>query len=585
MRISPRAYARLALPALALATLSLAGPLARAAAPAEKSLPANTIAVIKVDDVSKFRAAFKASQFGQLLADPGMKPLKDNIVSKLEEGNKKAKEAIGLTINEILDLPQGPATFALVAREDAKLPVAGILMADAGKNEAKMDQLLDKLTKLAEKDNGKVATEQFKGMKLTIISPPAGDDAGPKVVWTKKGSAYTITTDAEILKDLVSHVDGRTDSIASTEGYQAVAKKLGTASQGMFYLDVAQVFKLASAAGAANGGNAEQIVAQLQLTGLNGLKSIAGTITFGGEFDSFSKVFIAAPQPVQGLLKIFSMPKVALKPPAWVPATAAGYQSISLDLDNAYKAINELADQFAPGVLDNLQKQIAGPNGESLDFQKDIFGPLGDRITLVGDFKKPITEKSQRTLVGIALEDAKAFQATLAKVFAITKATPKKREFQGTTIYDFDLSGLPNADQMQLDGPISLAVAKDHLFITTEPTILEQVLRSGGASLADSPEYQAVAKNFPEATSTQSYQKPEEGVRLLYDMLKNGGLLKAIKEQNPNADVEKLKEVVDPAKLPDFEVIKKYLAPGGGFGIMDDDGIVFTRFTLKKANP
>ena len=35
MRISPRAYARLALPALALATLSLAGPLARAAAPAE----------------------------------------------------------------------------------------------------------------------------------------------------------------------------------------------------------------------------------------------------------------------------------------------------------------------------------------------------------------------------------------------------------------------------------------------------------------------------------------------------------------------------------------------------------------------
>ena len=69
------------------------------------------------------------------------------------------------------------------------------------------------------------------------------------------------------------------------------------------------------------------------------------------------------------------MPKVSLKPPAWVPATASGYQSISWDLDNAYKAINELADQFAPGVLDNVQKQIAGPNGESIDFQKDIFGP------------------------------------------------------------------------------------------------------------------------------------------------------------------------------------------------------------------
>ncbi len=110
---------------------------------------------------------------------------------------------------------------------------------------------------------------------------------------------------------------------------------------------------------------------------------------------------------MQGLLKIFSLPPVNLRPEAWVPATVASYQSLSWDLDNAYNAINDLVNKFQPGMLNVLEQQLAGPEGgQPLSFQKDIFGPIGDRITLISDFKKPIKEDSQRMLVGLALEDA-----------------------------------------------------------------------------------------------------------------------------------------------------------------------------------
>ena len=189
---------------------------------------------------------------------------------------------------------------------------------------------------------------------------------------------------------------------------------------------------------------------------------------------------------MQGLLKVFTLPKVNLRPEPWVPATVASYQTLSWDLDNAFNAINDLVNMFQPGMLNVLEQQLAGPDGgQPLSFQKDLFGPLGDRITVISDFKKPIKEDSQRMLVGVALEDAKAFQNTLSRLIELAGRPPKKREFQGTTIYDFDVPEHPQRRRgggniQTFKGPISVAIAKDTLFLTTDTTLLEQVLRRGG---------------------------------------------------------------------------------------------------------
>src|SRR5262249_42573615 len=155
---------------------------------------------------------------------------------------------------------------------------------------------------------------------------------------------------------------------------------------------------------------------------------------------------------------------------------------------------------FNPGILGQLEQGLVGPNGgEPLSLKKDIFGPIGDRITVVSDFKKPIKEDSQRILFAVALEDTKAFQNTLNKGIAITQGAPKKRDFQGTTVYDFQLPEMPNAgpNNPLSKGQISLAIAKDTLFIAFEPTLLEQVLRGSGSTLADSAAFQSVVKDIP----------------------------------------------------------------------------------------
>ena len=607
MRTPSRAILRLALAGwLGLLGLSQLPSRAQAQAPTapENVLPDSTFGFLKVKDAQALRQAFAQSQFGQLWADPAMKAWKDDLVEKIDEAGKPLKEKIGVTIRELLEIPQGAVSLAIVGRDDPKNPAAVLISADAGKNAEAMTKVLTRATEQGQQKGAKVSTETFQGSTLHVILVPdskAGDadkakddKPTPPLIWTSQGSVFTIGSSLDAVKDVLSHAKGRDDSLAKNETYIQSRKKLATDAQVVWFVDIVRVLKLAAQApGAqAGGGQGPQIEGIIEATGLKSLKAAAGSFALNsGSYDSLSKLIVLSPGPAQGVLKVFTMPRVSLRPESWVPASVASYQSISWDLDAAYTAINDLVNMFQPGVLNVLEQQLVGPNGgEPLSFQKDLFGPIGDRVTFVSDYKKPITEDSQRLLMGIALEDPKAFQNSLNKIIALANGAPKKREFQGTTIYDFPIPNVPNAGAANVNrikGPISVAIAKNTLFVASEPTFLEQVLRGGGASLADSSTFQAVAKEIPESTSSLSYTRPEEQARLSYDMIKNGQFEKALRSaaMAGGPDISKFGKLIDKDKLPEFSVFAKYLSQGGGYAVMEEDGLTWTGFTLRKANP
>jgi hypothetical protein len=118
--------------------------------------------------------------------------------------------------------------------------------------------------------------------------------------------------------------------------------------------------------------------------------------------------------------------------------------------------------------------------------------------------------------------------------------------------------------------------------------LLEQVLRPGNSSLAESSSYQNVAKEFPEKMSGMSYVRPDESARLSYDMVKNGSFAKAIQQgmaARQARDFPDLSKLIPVDKLPEFSVFAKYLSLGGSSSLMDDDGFTMTGFTLRHANP
>ncbi|QDV36011.1 hypothetical protein [Tautonia plasticadhaerens] len=583
-------------PIRVLAGSALLGVLATAApavaqVPGENALPGSTLAIVKVSSASDLREALGDSQFGRLLADPAMEPLLEDIRTKLDDLNTQLKQRIGVTLKELVETPQGPAWLA-VTRAEAEIPVAAILVADAGENAARMDEIMTKGTEQLEKEaGGQSRTEEFQGKTLHIIQPPAEDS--PPLVWSSEGSVYFIGVGIDAMKDLLANAGGREDSLAASANYQALGEKLGTDSQVCWYIDIQQAIQLVVQAAAEQGGEAGQAEALLRTLGVDQLKAVGGTVDFAtGEFDSVAKTFVYAPGQRSGILRLFQMPPIDATPEPWVPATVASYQTLSWDLDAAYTALGDLVNMFLPGALENVERGLQGPGGETIRFQQDIFGPIGDRVSIIADFAEEgeeIDAQSQRGLVAIALEDEQAFQTTLNKVFAIAGLAPEKRDFQGTTIYDVELPELPaapGAPQLQLDGNVSIAIAKGYLFATGRAPLLEQILRGGGSSLADDSQFRAVAGKYPGQVSSFTFNRPEEQARAVYNTFKSGQFQQAI-EAAGNAggageDMPDLSELIDVTKIPEFSVFAKYLSQGGSYSVMEEDGLTITQFSLPK---
>jgi hypothetical protein len=599
--------------------LGLPAPMAEAAAPPERALPESTVFFVKINNFKLFRDALSKSQYGQLWNDPSFKAFRDEFSQNLEDSSSAVKGKVGLGLKEILDLPQGSLAIAAVARDDANAQVARVVIAEMGENEKKTLGFLDRGTKQAEEAGAKVSTESFQGLTLHIALWPAKEQAKPDkdkekdnekekdkdkdgppppLVWTNSGSTFYLGTDVDAVKDVAANREGRDRSLAATESYtKTQAKTDSSGAQVIWFIDAPRLIKLLLQRANEGAGNAQgqQIEVLARELGVFGLKSIGGCFTLGtGNFDSVNKIFFHAPRPVQGLLKVFSFPPITLRPEPWVPASVASYQTLSIDLNNAFDALNSVIDKFQPGMVGLLEQQLVGPNGgQPLNFKNDVFGPLGGRVTLITDYKKPSSTDSQRMMVAIALKNTKAFQATFSRLLELTGSAPQKREFQGTAIYDFpvDLPAVPGGGaggQAMAARSVSIAIAKDTLFLANDATLLEQVLRPGNAALVDKAEFQSVAKEFPERCSALSYVRPDQSTRI-YDLIKSGQIEKQVQQAMIQAgggrDLPELGKIIPTDKLPEFSVLAKYLGFGGGSSIMDDDGFTLTGFTLRRANP
>jgi len=126
------------------------------------------------------------------------------------------------------------------------------------------------------------------------------------------------------------------------------------------------------------------------------------------------------------------------------------------------------------------------------------------------------------------------------------------------------------------DNPFKPAVSitRKHLMFATHVQELEAALRSDAdkESLVDSDAYKVVAKRFPEQTSSLSFQRSDAQLKMIYDALKSGALTEAFSHDDFQ---------IDTSTLPEFEVLKKYFQPSGGYMQPDDRGWFMVGFSLK----
>ena len=176
--------------------------------------------------------------------------------------------------------------------------------------------------------------------------------------------------------------------------------------------------------------------------------------------------------------------------------------------------------------------------------------------------------------MGIALEDAKAFAGTLNRLIEIAGCLAEEAGVPGD--HDPRLRRpMPNPAEGQpqpgIKGPISVAIAKDTLFVTTDTTLLEQVLRPGKRALADNAAVPDFAKEIPEG-QRDDFRPPGRAGPGVLRAVKSGQFEKALHQARPDVPRRPgpaaVPKISTRTSCPSFSVLAKYLTLGGSYGVV-----------------
>jgi hypothetical protein len=572
---------RLSRVALSLVAVVCAQSLARAEdAPAtDQLLPAQTYVYITCPDVEALKSRFAESSFGKLWDDPSMKDFRDEVDKGFEKVKEQFQEMAGLPLLDVLQLPKGEISFAM-SKADAGMPMP-ILLMDVGEEKSSLEAVLDKIDEGLEKENATKSTENVDGVELTVFTMPApeggnarGAGAGPRTVaYFVKDSFVVASLSTTLLKGVLSRWDEPgDDTFAEKSVYPEIISACRESddeeSDLYYFVDPISLVTAVMSANPQQSFQAAMVTSYLPRFGLDKLKGFGGAFSFSSEdFESIGRSMIYLDGPPTGLVKFFAMPAKSQSPPAWVAKDADQYTSLSWDPQGAYASLREIygAVTGQPQGFDAAVDEISShPANPGIHPRKDFFDQMTGDTHIVGRPAGEDETATDQVLVAIGIKDDVAMQSVIEKI-AARESRLKKREFEGTTIYEADT---PSADE---DAPSpAVAVSRGNLFVATHVELLEESLRGGtsaGEPLSGSDEYQAVAKHFPSQTSMIGYGNSASQVKAIWNQLRSGALSSQVED-------------IDFTTLPEFSAVEKYFSAGGSYAVPHEKGAMIIQFSL-----
>jgi hypothetical protein len=581
----------------ALCLSSFADPLFAARPTAARLLPEKTLAMVSVPNVQELARKFMNTNLGRITQDPQMKPFIETLYGSFGELIESAKDKIGLSLTEIVALPQGEITLALVATPDED--PAWMLIFEAGDQIANAKKLLNNAL-----HNMKLNREETIGEVKCSIYDTGGDGIKNLLVFEKDNS-IAICTQIEVAKQVLAIWNETKDarSLAENANYGAIANRCRGSKdeepQFIWFADPVGILKSFSQTSAGAQIAVSRIaVAMLPALGLDGLAGVGGSVLLDTEqYNEMSHLHILLTSPRTGVFKAIAFEPGANKPERWVPADVVQYMTLNWNFPTSLKAIETLFDSFrGDGAFAQTLQNFGGRI--DVDLQKQIVPALEGRVTYITRIQKPVTLESSQTLVALKLKDKDKDAENIQKILdGIAKKFPELISSQtsvGKSYYRINVPERRNLPEGMEPPPVPkpcFGIVEDYLVISNYPGIYEQVLATSAdnsKSLGNDLEFKLVASKLERIAAGSkpamlSFDRPEESFRYMYDLATTKGSLSLFQRQwGNNPFFKTVNSSLEKQPLPPFSVIQKYLAPGGSIVIDDETGIHIMGFTMKR---
>ncbi len=565
--------------------------------PATQLLPENTLAFVSIPDSRLLIEKLNQTAGGKMLKDPQLKPLVDDLYSSLVALIPQVEESVGLTLDQMLRLPQGEVTLAVVPPEEG--PPALVVMVDCGDQHRNMQTLVDRGAAVLQERGGSQEEETLGD--VTLVTFTLANENADQVMYFTRDGTYVMANNRKAIDFVLEAWEGKAESsLADDPDFAAIQKRCrGIEDEPAQLLWFVDPIELVRTIVRNNTQAAFTVLPALPILGLDGLLGAGGSVSMAtGSFDVLAHTHLLLDSPRAGVVKMLALSSGSAKPEPWVPGDVAGYTTFHWDFETTYRELEALVDSFATEKgLVGARVQAALDN-VGVNFEDEVLGNLDGRITLFNWNEPPARIGSNANVLGVKLIDATKFSGVLDRIVKQFNNLLEPKNFGGTTCYRI----LPQEDQ-QLDDPEddnplvggppqpTFCLLGDYLLVSDRPAAIEKAILTASNpsdALAATLDYKLIASKIKRESgkarpSLLSFDRPEVGLKLVYDLVSSDQLRSGARDQfGENAAFQAVDKAFTDNPLPPFAVLKQYLAPGGAFITDDETGFHYMAFTLRR---
>jgi hypothetical protein len=604
--------------------------------PAEKLLPAETLAFFTVPDWTKAQSRFTNSATGQLWADPAMKKFKESFLEKFNaEKIQPLEKELGFQFTNFLSLARGQFTFGLVPNgwDGRSERQPGLLwLLDVKENAPQLKARLAALRQQWTASGRKMRTEKIRDVEFTVVivdaqeivktlpqlapgpktSPAAEDPPAPRAVeWVigQSGSLLVVSDAAkDVEKVLAAQSGAATTTLAGQPAFAAGAGSFRDA-QGFAWINVKPIMATLARQPARPAEGSSALAGLPTMEKLLGAFGLYGVQSLGFQWQqstngSTTVLDVRVPEKDRkGLFQILALQPLDAAPPAFIPADAVKFSRWRIDLQRAWTILESMLLEVSPQYagFSKLILDTAGKDRDpSFDFRARLLGNLGDDIiTAEWPFAATNAAGATSAAPGLTFIGSKNAAQMAASLRAVTSIFPpemiqyQERDFGGRTVYSVLLPTM-NTDYKPL--PINYAAFGNYVVMSKDARALENFLRTSGTNAAPLRSRQDVKEAGLRVGGTGAghfaYQNRQEQARAAFQSTTNDtSALAAVLGAGQFMTVlgmlggESAPDLLEPKLLPPFTPVAKYFHLDVSSIAVTPEAITFKTFTPTPSAP
>jgi hypothetical protein len=528
-------------------------------------------------------------------------------------------------------VPSGEVAIALILPGTTE--VATAIVADVSGNLPKANALLEKVHQNLTSQNAVRTQRNVQGTSVTVFDIPKHDDEPARqMIYFVKDDLLAASDNLKVIEGILGRqAQTRNDSLASVAAFSTITERCGAGAgplvpQVRWFVEpfgYADAVRLLSGQPRKKGTDMLKILREQGFTAIQG---VGGFVNFSvDQFEMLHRTFVYAPGNKSGgerftlAARMLEFPNGGtFTPPQWVPRDVATYAAANLNSKNAFETsktlVNEIVgDEVFEDVLESIRTD---ENGPKIDIRRDLVAFLGNRIMLISDLQLPITPKSERLLVAVDTNNEQRL-AEVIKSWMEKDPDTRRRDINGHVVWEIvdEKAELPmvTIENSPLDAdsgkaeeeepqekPLlpnsAVSVAHGHLLVATHIDILAKVLSDVDKrqTLAESPDFLRVESEVARLAQPEQFghvfTRTDDAYRGVYELLRMGKMpeSESMFGKLLNAMLGEGKEGVlrtqriDGSKLPEYDMVRRYLGPAGMTMTTEADGWFLTGFLLPK---